>query len=262
MNIIETNLSFTNLSTRSRTTRIILHHTAVSVEQSVETIHNYHKNSLGYAGIGYHFYVRKNGEVYRGRPENAVGAHAYGANTDSIGVCFEGNFEEETMSEAQIKAGQELVAYLKQKYGISTVQKHKDVCNTSCPGANFPFDTIVNGTYVEEAEPQYPYDRVQVVKNLQTALNNSYDCGLVIDGIVGSQTNEHLRRHPVKIGNNNELVRWVQDRLVNHKGYSVGDHGIDGIFGTDTQRAVRDFQRDNNLTVDGIAGIDTNSILI
>ena len=83
-----------------------------------------------------------------------------------------------------------------------------------------------------------------------------------MDGIVGPATNEHLRRHPVKIGNNNELVRWVQDRLVNHKGYSVGDHGIDGIFGTDTQTAVRDFQRDNNLTVDGIAGIDTNSILI
>ena len=109
---------------------------------------------------------------------------------------------------------------------------------------------------------EYPYDRVQVIKNLQTALNNSYDCGLAVDGIVGPATNEHLRRHPVKIGNNNELVRWVQDRLVNHKGYSVGNSGIDGIFGTDTQRAIRDFQRDNGLTVDGIAGINTNSILI
>lgn len=261
MNIIETNLNFTNLSTRNKTTRIILHHTAVAVEQSVETIHNYHKNSLGYAGIGYHFYVRKNGEIYRGRPENTVGAHAYGANTDSIGICFEGNFEEETMAEVQMKAGQELVAYLKQKYGISTVKRHKDVCNTSCPGANFPFDTIVSGS-ITEAEPQYPYDRVQVIKNLQTALNNSYDCGLAVDGIVGPATTEHLTRHPAKIGNSNELVRWVQDRLVNHKGYSVGNSGIDGIFGTDTQRAVRDFQRDNNLTIDGIAGIDTNSILI
>lgn len=115
---------------------------------------------------------------------------------------------------------------------------------------------------VEEAEPQYPYDRTQVIKNLQTALNNSYDCGLAVDGIVGPATNEHLRRHPVGVGNSNELVRWVQDRLVNHKGYSVGNYGIDGIFGSDTQRAVRDFQRDNNLTVDGIAGINTNSILI
>ena len=76
------------------------------------------------------------------------------------------------MAEVQIKAGQELVAYLKQKYGISTVQKHKDVCNTSCPGTNFPFDAIVSGS-VTEAEPQYPYDRVQVIKNLQTALNLS-----------------------------------------------------------------------------------------
>ena len=143
MNIIETNLDFSNLSKRNGTNRVILHHTGVAVEQSVEVIHNYHKNSLEYAGIGYHFYIRKNGEIYRGRPEDTVGAHAYGSNNDSIGICFEGNFEEEQMTEAQIKSGKELVNYLKEKYNINKVQMHRDVNQTSCPGKNFKYDEIV-----------------------------------------------------------------------------------------------------------------------
>ena len=65
MNIIETNLQFTSLSKRDKTNRIILHHSGVSVLQSVEVIHNYHKNTNKWAGIGYHFYVRKDGSIYR-----------------------------------------------------------------------------------------------------------------------------------------------------------------------------------------------------
>ena len=119
MNIIETNLGFGSMSYRSKTTRIILHH-AAAVTCSVQDVHRWHINN-GWAGIGYHFFVRKDGSVYRGRPENAVGAHASGSNSDSIGICFEGNFNEETMNDVQKNAGQELVAYLKNKYSINIV---------------------------------------------------------------------------------------------------------------------------------------------
>ncbi|EKC77056.1 protein containing N-acetylmuramoyl-L-alanine amidase, family 2 domain protein, partial [human gut metagenome] len=40
----------------------------------------------GWAGAGYHFLVRKDGTIYRLRPEDKVGAHAYGSNYNSIGV--------------------------------------------------------------------------------------------------------------------------------------------------------------------------------
>lgn len=50
------------------------------------------------------------------------------------------------MPDAQKVAGMELVAYLKQKYGISAVQRHSDVVATSCPGTNFPFEEICGGT--------------------------------------------------------------------------------------------------------------------
>ena len=91
MKIIENNLDFDYMNPRAVTKQIILHHSGVEVLQSVETIHNYHKNTNGWSGIGYHFYVRKNGNIYRGRPENTVGAHCQGENYNSIGICFEGN---------------------------------------------------------------------------------------------------------------------------------------------------------------------------
>lgn len=105
-------------------------------------------------GIGYHFYVRKDGSIYRGRPLEYVGGHAYGANTDSVGICFEGDFNNETMQEKQLKAGQELVSYLKNTYKITKIQGHKEVCSTSCPGANFPFDQIANATVAKNETVQ------------------------------------------------------------------------------------------------------------
>lgn len=157
MNIIETNLQFNGNKTirdLNAIKRIILHHSGVTVLQSVETIHNYHKNTRGYAGIGYHFYVKKNGNIYRGRPLEYVGAHAYNSNADSIGICAEGDFNTEQMPEAQKQAIKELVAYLKEAYNIPTVQGHKEVCNTSCPGTNFPLGEIVNGTVAKNETVQ------------------------------------------------------------------------------------------------------------
>ena len=79
------------LARRGVTRRIILHH-AAAVTCSADQIHAWHLAN-GWSGIGYHFFVRKDGTVYRGRPEDTVGAHAGGSNSDSIGVCFEGSFD-------------------------------------------------------------------------------------------------------------------------------------------------------------------------
>lgn len=55
-------------------------------------------------------------------------------------------------------------------------------------------------------------------------------------------------------------VKKIQQALIN-KGYSVGKSGVDGDFGTDTDAAVRKFQRDNGLGVDGIVGPQTSAKL-
>lgn len=140
MNIIETNLTFGPLNKRESTKRMILHHVA-ALKCTVYDVHRWHK-SYGWAGIGYHFFVSKDGKIYQGRPIDTVGSHAAGHNSDSIGICFEGNFEEEEMPEAQKAAGKEIVEYVKELYGITKIQKHSDVNSTACPGKNFPFKEI------------------------------------------------------------------------------------------------------------------------
>ena len=57
-----------------------------------------------------------------------------------------------------------------------------------------------------------------------------------------------------KIGSRSDEVRAVQQSL-KEKGYY--NYTVDGIFGTRTQSAVKSFQRDNGLKVDGVAGEQT-----
>ena len=130
---------------RAVTSDIILPHAAGG--GSVEAIHNYHRDTNGWDGIGYHYYVRKDGTVWRGRPEDTIGAHTVGHNYSSIGVCFEGNFEVETMPPAQLAAGRELLANLLSRYPGIKVSGHRDNDTTACPGANFPEELI---NYKEE----------------------------------------------------------------------------------------------------------------
>lgn len=203
---------------RNATTRIILHH-AAAVTCTAQQIHGWHLAN-GWAGIGYHFFVRKDGTIYRGRPEDVVGAHAGSNNYDSIGVCFEGSFDKEQMGDVQRRAGAELVAYLKERYGISKVQKHSDVNATGCPGAHFPFDAIAYG-----AEPA-PAETVDMSVRI-------------------------LRR-----GMQGEDVRTLQAALMT-RGYSCGSAGADGDFGAGTEAALKKFQTRYALGADGIAGKGT-----
>jgi hypothetical protein len=47
------------------------------MDASAEQIHGWHLGN-GWAGIGYHYVIRKDGTIERGRPEWAIGSHAYG----------------------------------------------------------------------------------------------------------------------------------------------------------------------------------------
>lgn len=60
----------------------------------------------------------------------------------------------------------------------------------------------------------------------------------------------------VSRGSTGKDVTALQTYLI-HLGYSCGDNGADGVFGSGTRAAVRAFQRDHGLTVDGIAGRKT-----
>ncbi len=60
----------------------------------------------------------------------------------------------------------------------------------------------------------------------------------------------------VRFGNQGQWVVVLQTALINW-GYSCGTAGADGDFGNDTLAAVRKFQIDRKLTVDGVVGTNT-----
>ena len=104
------NLDFNeSLEPRTKTDYIILHHSGVKSRHTANDIHQWHKNK-GWAGIGYHYFISKEGVIYECRQRDTIGAHAKGYNANSIGVCFEGDFNKETMTDAQ--CSDEVVRFL------------------------------------------------------------------------------------------------------------------------------------------------------
>lgn len=61
-------------------------------------------------------------------------------------------------------------------------------------------------------------------------------------------------------GSSGSDVTDLQNKLI-ALGYSCGSYGADGSFGASTEAAVRKFQSDNGLTVDGIVGTNTLNAL-
>lgn len=278
MEIIETNLQFKELSVRKSTERIILHH-ADAIVCRAEDIHRWHLNN-GWAGAGYHFLVRKDGTIYRLRREDAVGAHAYGSNYNSIGICAEGKYMEEDMPTAQKNAIIELVNYLEEKYNLKVLQKHKDVCATSCPGDKYPFEEIANGIIVsgkvEEVleitgsianiqkylNEKYGFNiaidniygnetKKALVKALQTEFNVQYNKGLAVDGIFGAKSKAAAIN--VRQGAKGNISYLIKAMLICH-GF---DLELDNEYNKETAKAIKEFQSRNNLSADSICGKNT-----
>ena len=218
MQIYDVGLQFKRaLQKRSTTEFIVLHHAAAS-KASATTIHNWHLQR-GWIGIGYHFYVRKDGSIYRGRPEDTIGAHTEGYNGRSIGICAEGNFEVETMPDAQKRAIIELLRELKKRYPNAQIKRHKDFAATACPGKNYPFSEIIQAVNKKEG-----------------------------DDVAAT----------LKKGDKGSAVKKLQQDLMT-LGYSLAPYGADGSFGKVTEEAVKKFQKDNKLAVDGIVGLKTQA---
>ena len=76
-------------------TLIVIHCSAVKPDQmsSAAQIDSWHRKQGWKLGIGYHYVVRRNGEIEPGRPEWLIGAHCKNHNAHSIGVCYEGGLD-------------------------------------------------------------------------------------------------------------------------------------------------------------------------
>jgi len=132
-------------SKRKSTSKIIIHHVGnLTRDVSADEINKWHIDK-DYGGIGYHFVIRKNGAIERGRDESLIGAHCFNQNHDTIGICVVGDFDiQPEVPQAQLYSLKELVNMLRKKYPIKGVYGHRDFKSTSCPGKSL-YEVIKTG---------------------------------------------------------------------------------------------------------------------
>ena len=103
--------------------------------------------------------------------------------------------------------------------------------------------------------------RKATAKALQYSLNRDYGANLVLDGAIGAKTLGAIKGHAVKKGSRTFLVTWLEIALM-LLNYYTSTIEIAGNFGAGVDKAVREFQKDNGLVVDGSAGEKTINEII
>ena len=99
-------------------------------------IHKMHVN-FGWEGIGYHKIITKDGFIENGRPEYWVGAHVYGKNNYSLGVCLIGK---NNVNSKQFNALEIVLKEWKRKYPSAVIIGHRDAIETNKTCPNFDVD--------------------------------------------------------------------------------------------------------------------------
>lgn len=83
----------------------------------------------GWKGIGYHYVIRFDGTIEKGRPDTKQGAHVAGLNGVSLGICFSGHGDFAPLTDAQMRAGLQLTRQLQARYSVpdANVIGHREV---------------------------------------------------------------------------------------------------------------------------------------
>lgn len=119
---------------------IILHCSATpeGKDFTVEDIDRWHRQR-GFAKIGYHYIIYRDGTVKTGRLVNEAGAHCVGHNLHSIGVCYiggctaDGMKSKDTRTPEQQASLQKLLRQLHQEYPDARLYGHNHFAKKACP---------------------------------------------------------------------------------------------------------------------------------
>ena len=120
---------------------IVVHCSATRCNKAftVEDLEACHR-ARGFGGIGYHYYITRDGKLHPTRSESIKGAHAIGYNAHSIGVCYEGGLDEQgypadTRTAAQKAMLRHLLKSLKRDYPDAEILGHCELpgVQKACP---------------------------------------------------------------------------------------------------------------------------------
>ncbi|PZO64588.1 MAG: hypothetical protein DI498_10905 [Paracoccus denitrificans] len=222
--------------------RVFLHCSASDKadHDSAAVIEGWHKER-GWAGIGYHYFIRKDGTVERGRDLEKIPAAQEGHNTGTIAICLHG-LSKEKFTEAQFAALRALCGQINRAYaGRVTFHGHCEVARKSCP--------------------VFDYRQVLRLNDKGAMQVTSEDQSAVTIAMAPSNPNATATKSQMAVlqnGSKGNLVLDLQKALTRLK-YFTG--ALDGDFGPLTRAAVLAFQADNHLETDGRVGPITRDTL-
>ena len=111
---------------------IIVHCSATKAGQdfTAADIDCWHRER-GFNGIGYHYVIRLDGKLEKGRDVSLAGAHCRGWNERSVGICYIGGLDEngrpaDTRTNAQKRVLYQIIMDLQREYNILQVLGHRD----------------------------------------------------------------------------------------------------------------------------------------
>jgi N-acetylmuramoyl-L-alanine amidase len=134
-------LRFYEPRTRVSTELLVVHCSATmpTMDIGVEEIRHWHTRERGWSEVGYHYVIRRNGAIEKGRPESAIGAHVMNYNAHSIGICLVGGINKAGRAEnnfpvIQMESLKQLLTQLSAKYPKAKIVGHRDLSNhKECP---------------------------------------------------------------------------------------------------------------------------------
>ena len=190
----------------------------------------------------------------------------------SIEICHSTNPDINKFLESEKLAAKYIAYLLKQRnWGVERVKKHQDWTKKYCPHKTLDVgrERLLNLIKVELGEVKTEEEQAKesskpsnIVVNSrvlewQKTMNRVYGLNLAQDKSYGPDSAKKANAHQLyyKMPTiKNAYVGWLEKRL-KELGYYSGK--IDNSFGPQCQRAVRQFQKDKGLKVDGFAGANT-----
>ena len=125
---------------------VIIHSSATQPKMNIgaKEIRQWHLKR-GWQDIGYHFVIRRNGEIEDGRDLDSdgdifeeIGAHTVGYNKNSIGICLVGGVDaklkaQNNFTDEQWRSLRNLLKVIKIDYRGVSIHGHNEFANTACP---------------------------------------------------------------------------------------------------------------------------------
>ena len=145
---------------------LVIHHSVTSHDATPDDIALLHK-ARGWAGIGYHYVITKDGRVWYVGDLGTARANVKNKNELVVGICLVGDFTKHLPSDEQITSAhhlcQGLIDRIPQLPGWDAVVAHKDLQATQCPGSSWNGEP---GGMKDRIEKNIPYTPPAIIKEV------------------------------------------------------------------------------------------------